>query len=262
MDSFQVEDGVIVGTSRRQEWLLPWWWMHYCLHNNFPVTFVDFGDLSDEAIKWCRERGRVIKLELSDEFMTGKEGIDPKQAAMWEKMQPNLWTLRFTWFKKPFAILLSPYKRTLWLDLDCQIRGSIHPLFELCENEGGFAIAAEHPPSQHLNLMRGIIKPGEVMYNAGVLVVKKHSAILNEWIARAKDQNHLYCSDQQLLASILNSKKFIFTTLSPVYNWTADMAFKPEVIILHWWGDQGKKSITFIMENLTRNFHFNLTFNS
>lgn len=98
------------------------------------------------------------------------------------------------------------------------------------------------------------------MYNAGVLVVKKDSKVVKEWADRTKDQNHLHCSDQQLLASILNSKKFIFSTFPIKYNWTADMGFKSEAVILHWWGDEGKKSITHIMEILTKELSFNLSF--
>lgn len=261
MSSAHQEDGVIVGTSQRQEWLLPWWWMHFRLFNNHPVTFVDFGDLSTAAIEWCKKRGHVFHLDLEDTFMAQKKDIDPEQAVLWEKMQPNVWALRFTWYKKPFALLLSPYKRTVWLDLDCQLRGSIQPMFELCENEGGFAAASEHQPSQMLNLERGMIAPGQTMFNAGVLVFHQNSKIVKEWAERSIDQNRIHCSDQQLLATILNSKKYPFTTLSPLYNWTADRGGIPEAVILHWWGDNGKKCILATIDFLNTKLNFNLSFN-
>ena len=84
--------------------------MYFRLYNDQPVTFVDFGDMSTKAVQWCQKRGLVIKLELSDSFMAKKDAIDPYQAALWEKMQPNVWALRFTWYKKPFALLQSPFK--------------------------------------------------------------------------------------------------------------------------------------------------------
>ncbi len=254
------ENGIIVGFSKGQEWLLPWWWMHYCMFNTLPITFIDFGDMSEMALSWCRKRGKVAKLDLSDSFIAKKEKIDPSQSAIWEKMQPNVWNLRFVWYCKPFALLLSPYKKTIWLDLDCQVRGSLQPMFEFCEDEGGFAIAAEHLPSQILNLQRGLIQPGQTMYNAGVLVFQKDSKIIKEWADRAIDQNHLFCSDQQLLASILNSKKFPFKTLSPLYNWTADMQCNSDVVILHWWGGVGKKWILSEIEDLNTNLYFNISF--
>lgn len=76
------DDGVIVGTSQRQEWLLPWWWMHYRLYNNHPVTFINFGDLSPKAIDWCKQRGSLISLNLSDQFLATKEMVDPSLAQL------------------------------------------------------------------------------------------------------------------------------------------------------------------------------------
>ena len=53
-----------------------------------------------------------------------------------------------------------------------------------------------------------MIMPGQTMYNAGVLVFSPQAPIVKEWADRAIDQNRFYCSDQQLLANILNSRKF------------------------------------------------------
>lgn len=177
----KLDEGIIVGTSQRQEWLLPWWWMHFRTHNEHSVTFVDFGDLSAQAINWCSKRGQVVQLHLSDAFMKQKKEIDPSLVSLWENIQPNVWVLRFTWYKKPFALALTPYKKTLWLDLDCQVRGSIQQMFEFCENEGGFAVAREHQLSQNLNLHRKVIAQGETMYNAGVIVYKNDSPVLQKW---------------------------------------------------------------------------------
>ena len=66
------------------------------------------------------------------------------------------------------------------------------------------------------------------MYNTGVMVYTIDSPFLKEWITRSQDQNHLHCSEQQLLTHILNSKKFPFTELSPLYNWTADRDVGPK----------------------------------
>lgn len=254
------ENGIIVGTSRRQEWLLPWWWLHYRYNNHYPVIFVDFGDMSEPAIEWCKQRGSVAKIKLTDDFIAKKETIEPSAAAIWEKMQPNVWELRSTWYKKPLALQLSPFKNTVWLDLDCQVRGSLESLFFLCHNEGGFAIAPEHVYSQDLNLRRGFIKTGQTMYNTGVMVYKQDSKIVNKWVMSIKDQNHLFCSEQQLLSSLLNAKKYSFTSLSTIYNWTADMNCKSDVVILHWWGDVGKTAIAKFMKEMTTQFYIDFSF--
>lgn len=256
-----IEKGVIVGTSRRQEWLLPWWYMHFRMHNPHPIIFVDFGDLSEEALNWCQRRGQVIELELDDSFMSTKEEVNPETGSLWEKMQPNVWSLRFTWYKKPFALQLSSFDQTLWLDLDCQVRGSIEPLFCFCENEGGFAVAPEHELSQILNRQRGIIASDQTMYNAGVIVYSKDSLIVQEWAHRSLEQNHLHCSDQQLMSRILNSKQFQFSSLPSTYNYTADQNFHSQVVILHRWGDEGKRNIQKMMDILTREQNYNFSFN-
>ena len=137
-----VDEGVIVGSDRNQEWLLPWWWMNFRLHNNHPVAFVDFGDMSPSAVSWCQKRGPYFKLNPVTNFVAQKEFIDPQKAALWEKMHPTIWSLRLSWYKKPFALQMSPFKRSLWLDVDCQVRGSIEPLFALCENEAKFSRGA------------------------------------------------------------------------------------------------------------------------
>jgi lipopolysaccharide biosynthesis glycosyltransferase len=156
--------------------------------------------------------------------------------------------------------LLSPYKRTVWLDLDTQVRGSIEPLFAFCENEGGFAAAPEHVSSQLLNKQRKMIGEDQVIYNAGVLVFKRQSKVVQEWIDRSKDQNHLHCSDQQILALVLNSKLFDFTTLSRLFNWTIDVPAPSEVVILHWWGGYGKNCLRNMLTFLEKDMLFNLSF--
>jgi hypothetical protein len=55
------QSGIIVGCDANQEWLLPWWWDHYCKHNSYPVAFVDFG-MSEAALAWCQEKGQCISL--------------------------------------------------------------------------------------------------------------------------------------------------------------------------------------------------------
>lgn len=256
----QNDYGVIIGTSRNQEWLLPWWWMHFSAHNSLPVTFVDFGDLSTEAVEWCKKRGDVVRLELSNSFMASKDAIDPKDAQLWEKMHPEVWKLRFTWYKKPFALLLSPYKKTIWLDPDCQVRGSLIELFEQCENPAGIAVAPEHESSQNLNMSRNLMREGEIMCNAGVVVFRKDSKIIQQWAEQSKTLNHLYCSDQQLLVHVLFSQKLPFSLLSQMYNWTVDQGPNQNAVIYHWWGSAGKQILQNQVEFLNKQIFCNLTF--
>jgi hypothetical protein len=252
--------GVIVGTSRRQEWLLPWWWMHFRMHNDLPVLFVDFGDLSSEALSWCRKRGEVVKLELSDDFMGSRDEIDPMLVKDWESMQPNVWSLRFTWYKKPFTLLLSPFQKTLWLDLDCQVQGSLDPLFSIPLQEGGIGIVAESERYQLINWKTGRNKSTKLCYNAGVILYETGSKIVQEWIAQSKQKNREHCSDQQMLVHVLNTSNIPFTSLPAEYNWTLDRGLSPKAVILHCFGDIGKVFIKNQINFLTANWAMNLSF--
>src|SRR5579859_2738095 len=111
------EDGVIVAADASEEWLLPWWWGKYCRFNSYPVTFVDLG-LTPKMQEWCETKGRRLPLRIPD-FATPKEEIDPTLIPIWEDViGPKVWDFRDAWYKKPFACLLTPYQRSIWIDLD------------------------------------------------------------------------------------------------------------------------------------------------
>src|SRR5580692_7422515 len=138
-------DGILVGADVSQEYLLPWWWDHYSRHNSFPVTWIDFG-LSEQMKDWCREKGELISLKICSElFMATQDEVSIKENSDLPfeiQIRPkyinpfqedsDLWKARHIWFKKPFALLQSPYKRSIWLDCDCEIRGNIKELFDYC----------------------------------------------------------------------------------------------------------------------------------
>lgn len=253
----QAAEGIIVGTTQNQEWLLPWWWMNYTLHNDYPVTFINFGNMSEEGLRWCQARGTVELLDISDDFISGKEDVDERAIPLWEKMHSEVWTQRKGWFKKPHAFLKTPYAKTIWLDLDCQIRGSIKPLFELSLHEAGIAIARENKFWQELNLSYNILLPDEQMYNSGVVVFEKNSPIIQEWAKQSLDQNHLHYGDQQLLVRILHTQDLPFTPLSGIYNWPVEMGLNSKAIILHFTG-RCKKIVRRQIEYMQKNLLINL----
>lgn len=246
--------GIIVGCSSDQEWLLPWWWMNFRLHNPYPVTFVDFGDLSDTATEWCKKRGKVASLDIDISFVTGKEGIDSTLAKIWEGINPSVWKVRLSWFKKPFAFLKSPYKKTVWIDLDCQVRGSLQPLFDaLVEHEVAIVPEQENP----LHLEWKLLLPGEVMYNSGVIAFRRNSELIEEWARRSIDQNHLFIGDQQLLTRLIFKHQLAVAPMPTIYNWPILYGTNPEAIILHWWG-RYKMQIVLQCDCLQKYFYINL----
>lgn len=225
--------GIIVGSDLTQEWLLPWWWEKYRTHNDFPVTFVDFG-MSKEKRAWCQERGELILLPIADIFVAEKEQVDPTLIDQWEGIYGGrFWPSRSAWFKKPLACLQSPYKRSIWIDLDCEIRGSIKELFSLCEGGDGMALAEEgYDPSL-----------GFMMYNSGVIIFKRSLSAIESWAHLAFEANHAYAGDQDLLSKVIHDERVKIMTLSPLYNWSRRKEKNPDAIIYHWHGQHGKSHI-------------------
>ena len=78
-----------------------------------PVTLFDL-DLLPAQRAWCRERGislQQVPLEI------------PATVNGWQS------------WNKPLYLEASPYERTLWLDCDCVLRGSLLPLFEVLKEK-------------------------------------------------------------------------------------------------------------------------------
>lgn len=233
----QAKEGVLVAADCSQEWLLPWWWKHYQSHNDFPVTFVDLG-LSASKKQWCKERGHYFLLPLPDIFVLEKEELSSEQIQRWEEIYgSSFWHSRNAWFKKPMACLQSPYQKTVWLDLDCQVRSCLRPLFNYAKEKNSLAIAKEN--SIHMQQ--------EGLYNSGVLVFQKDNPLLEEWALLALKKNHLYPGDQDILSALLKEQTAVLEELPAIWNWSRSLENTPVVRIQHWHGPHGKQVIAHQM---------------
>lgn len=227
-------NGVIVGADQNQEWLLPWWWSHYHTHNNYPVTFVDLG-MTSEARRWCAEKGELASLESPLQFVAGKDEIDRAQIKRWEEVYGEIvWPLRSNWFKKPLAMLCSPYERTVWMDLDCEVLGSIHDLFQQCHPESGLALAKE--PKQESSLLL----PGETLYNSGVIAFTREAPPILQWAQNVFEDNHQFLGDQEILSRLIFTDQIKINELSADYNWRMSQGINLNAVIIHWVGTWGK----------------------
>ncbi len=231
-DQLSEKNGIVVGSDLTQEWLLPWWWKHYNACNSYPVVFVDFG-MSEKMKAWCREYGELIPLLVADIFVADKQEIDP---VLVEEMEnacgKNFWPCRHAWFKKPLACLQSPFRKSIWVDSDCQIRGSVSRLFDLCEES--LAIAVD--PCHSLSCNSGA-------YNSGVMVFKHGLDIIETWADQAFERNHEFPGDQDVLSAIIHEQNVKITVIPAIYNWSRRSQPNPDAVILHWHGPQGKSEI-------------------
>jgi hypothetical protein len=228
------EDGVIVGSDQLQEWLLPWWWENFTKHNRFPVSFVDFG-LSKEKKKWCLERGELIQLSIPDVFVKDKDEVTPETAAEWENYYgENFWLYRKTWFKKPLACLLSPYRRTIWIDLDCEVKKSLKKLFDACSNPSRCALVRDRFADQFAS------KCLFPIYHSGVVAFERGAPLIQEWAAQSLERNDEFRGDQDLLSKLIFEKGIAVREMPAIYNWNVGDGVHPKVVICHWLGEMGK----------------------
>ncbi len=229
--------GVLCGCDSQQEWLLPWWWERYSEENSLPVTFVDFG-MTDKARRFCAERGRLVTLEVDTSFVKARSEIDPVLAQEWEERHGwTMWNARRSWFKKPFAFLSSPYQRTLWMDLDCEVLSPIEEIFDLAAPSGELALVREFC-SQDLPL-----GDPQMRYNGGVVLFQHGSPLIVQWADAATRQNHLYSGDDHLLSNLIYEQKIDVVELPEVCNWRLCRGFNLNAMIVHWIGSGGKNYI-------------------
>lgn len=233
-ENLRDEVGVIVATDVVQEWLLPWWWEQYRKHNSHPVAFIDFG-MSDEKKEWCRERGEFVDLPVADNFVKKQHEIELSQFGNLEDLGQHYWVSRNAWFKKPLAFLQSPFKTTIWIDLDCEVRGPIGKLFDFADHPSGIGIVKEQLQTS----------PKISIYSSGVVVYQRGLPLIQEWADSAFSRNEEFLGDQDLLSQIIAENKLEVANMPFIYNWAVFYGANPDALIYHWGGEFGR----FIIKN-------------
>ena len=203
--------GVLIGASSSVEWMIPWWARHYYQHNHYPVAFLDLG--VSEAMKKDIQSFEHIITPKSFSVPSNATEIKPE----WKTIYPgNISEARKHWFAKPSLLLQSPFDTTIWIDIDCEIRSSIEPLFDLYQNQ--FAIAQDSPISQSNSKQLGLIYSDETLYNGGVIAYDKNAPLLKAWIDEIKANHHLYFSDQEALSRIIYKYSYPMFEIPYAYN--------------------------------------------
>lgn len=230
------EDGIIVASDANQEWLLAWWWENYSRFNSLPVAFVDFG-MSQAMRTWCQERGLVIDLIVDDAFVATRQQMNPLMTAVMEIESGTwFWDYRKAWFKVPCALLQSPFRKSLWMDLDCEVCGSLEEIFRSY--------------GEPLSLSRDAHSYSSYpVYNCGVIAFRRGVSIIEQWADACIEQNHLSRGNQDLLSQILYRHN-MRVDMPEIYNWSRSSALEkdPQAIIVHWHGPHGKKCLEHIVQ--------------
>lgn len=233
----QADFGIICGADHRQEWLLPWWWERLTAHHDFPVTFCDFG-MSEKAKDWCRERGSLVSIANLNALIAEKQKIREELLTSWERCYiSSVWEFRSVWFHKPLAFLQSPYKRAIWIDLDCEILRPIHELFSFCSKKSQLGILREFV-SQHLPRFHP-----SIVYNTGVVVFEHGAPIIEKWEESARHLSHVFWGDEVLLSHLIYEEKLEVYELPGRYNWWLAEGIDVNAAIVHFRGEEGKEFI-------------------
>lgn len=199
--------GVMIMCDKDQEWLLPWWFENYHRYNHIPVQIVDIG-MSDEGIKFCKARGsytRMPELDLKN------------------------------WWKKPFALKLTQFKRTLYMDLDCEVRGSV---FDMFENYHGFAMTKD---------VFNKYSTTKNTYNSGVILYDWNDSIIDRWIEQVFTLCLKVHGDQDCLDQVEKT----VTELPSSCHALRLNGPNEKAVIYHWTGPTGKDFIKKMINSPT-----------
>jgi hypothetical protein len=222
-----MEWGVVVATDQGTEWLLPWWWENYSRHHRQAVAFVDFG-MSEEAREWCTERGILVPFAGEKAFVMPRDGVGRGKQMQWEKVYgESVWQARGAWFKKPLAMLQSPFEKSVWMDLDCEVCQKIDGIFEGIGKGVLGAVKVE--------------KGGH--YNSGVVVFDNSSLLLQAWAESCLKNHGSVIGDETLLSKIVRSGECPFKEVGREYNWMMGWGYDPQLKVAHWAASWGKLCI-------------------
>lgn len=206
------------------------------MHNAYPVIFCDFG-MSADARAWCMERGQVVS--VSDDFTACGDPacVESADREAWEALYgPSVWQARRVWFKKPIALAQSPYRYTLWLDLDMEILSPLAPLLNWAQEYEVSLVRekeGDHLPRFH----------PDIKYNSGLMVYRKGAPLIALWAERARLDCHRFWGDDPLLSALIAEEQYRVGEIDPCWNWRIRDGIRGDLKIIHWMGEAGKAYI-------------------
>lgn len=196
--------GVVVMCDKTQEWMLDWWYENYKRWNEYPIQFIDLG-MSPEGVRFCKARGDYAKL-------------------------PEL-EFRKSWFKKPFGLKLSHFKKTVFMDLDIEVRGNIYDLFEM----NGLAMCRDVFNRNSLT---------KNTFNSGLIVFDHGTKLIDDWIQKVYEKFMVAWSDQDCFDLVTKEVNEIPPSVCAL----RINGPNPKSLMYHWTGPSGKETIKKFIE--------------
>ena len=203
-------EAFLTGCDANHEWMLEWFFKNYQRHVKSRLVFANFG-LSEDGLKTVRKYVDAVM----DLTKTTEQG----------------------WFKKPLSMLSCPSKKTVWIDMDCEIREDISGIFKLLEPKK-LNMVEDKPWTKRRN---------EVWHNSGIVGFIDKPVILTQWAQQVKAKPEV--GDQEVLHSMLNpiTKIGAINDLPNEYNvmriQTEIDNYNGKIKVMHWTGKKGKDKI-------------------
>lgn len=212
------EKAIITGSDKSTEWMLPWWIERIREFNpDVHISIHDYG-LSEGMKQFLQSPNKANSIaELSN--------------------VPDV----YPWFLKPKSMLSSPFKKTVWIDIDAECCGDLTELFDLTVPEK-LSMVQDMPWSKQY---------GTTMFNTGVVAFENKPTILQKW-CKAVDTKPLR-GDQETLHSIMDPLQHVMNVedLPNKFNVVRLQLDKDsphfvnvqDIRIKHWTGRKGKEII-------------------
>jgi hypothetical protein len=200
---FKSDKGVLVMSDKEQEWMLPWWYENYSRYNSLPVHFVDIG-MSDEMKKWCKQYGSFSSLPP----------VPLKN-----------------WFKKPYALMKTPFLHTVYMDIDCEVKGPLEPLFEYAE-----------PIGMSMDLVNNFTV-SNVPVSTGLIVYEYGNELITKWAQDTNYNSQFMRGDMDIMQVILQNTKMEFNEIPADLHWVRIRGENDNALVYHWSGKVGKDHI-------------------
>ncbi len=242
--------GVIIGADKTQEWMLGWWYAHYKKYCDYPIAICDFG-LSKNGLTKAKQIGTVLDFDKTSLLKLFNKTLCPKKETSWQELYSGkLQNIHPIWMLKPFGLAHTPFEKTIWIDLDCQIQGKLDDIFSFIDNSTGFTIVPEMPDYQSLLESKGYLLPGEIVYNSGVIGYKQGCKIIDLWKDEVLSHHTNYLGDQDALSRIIHRHRLPVHRMRMGYNARLRHAQDPSTVIVHYVHLWGKK---YILEQMLLN---------
>lgn len=178
------DEGVVVLADANVEWMLPWWFARYRRFNAKPVQFVDNG-MSRAGVAFCKAHGLHLSLRQRSPDMEPLPG----------------------WSAKPAAILSSPFRRTLYMDLDCEVLSNLDHVFALAHD--GLHVHRDIP-WEKTEAFKSRFGADEIAYNSGVVAVSHGHSLVEKWAAAIALDPRKYFGDQDYLTELSRANPIQF----------------------------------------------------